>query len=113
MRANVAKRRREEKDAGIRPEEGVPSEKVELDPRARHDRTVRLLQARLETLARVSERSLGRASFEHDLLRVAAGTRHAVALELLSAQEADEIWAEVARRHPRLARSRGRFGLAA
>ena len=68
---------------------------------ARHDRTVRLLAYRLETLAVASLRSPGgeRAYRDHILAAVAA-TRHAVALELLSAKEADAIWAEVAARHP-------------
>ena len=34
------------------------------------------------------------------ILGVVAATRHAVALDLLSPQEAGEIWAGVARRHP-------------
>jgi hypothetical protein len=72
-----------------------------MDSHARHDRTVRLLATRLETLAVASLRAPGgeRAYREHILAAVAA-TRHAVALDLLSAHEADTIWAEVARRHP-------------
>jgi hypothetical protein len=68
---------------------------------ARHDRTVRLLADRLETLAVASLRSPGgeRAYRDHILAAVAA-TRHAVALDLLSPKEADGIWAEVAKRHP-------------
>ncbi|HEY3106040.1 MAG TPA: hypothetical protein VGJ49_04495 [Gaiellaceae bacterium] len=68
---------------------------------ARHDRTVRLLADRLETLAVASLRSPGgeRAYRDHILAAVAA-TRHAVALDLLSPKEADAIWAEVAKRHP-------------
>lgn len=68
---------------------------------ARHDRTVRLLADRLETLAVASLRSPGgeRAYRDHILAAVAA-TRHAVALELISPNEADAIWAEVAKRHP-------------
>jgi hypothetical protein len=68
---------------------------------ARHDRTVRLLADRLETLAVASLRSPGgeRVYRDHILAAVAA-TRHAVALELLSPKEADAIWAEVAKRHP-------------
>ncbi len=67
----------------------------------RHDRTVRLLEARLEALARISECSLvGARPFDEAVLRAAAATRHAIALELLTPEEAGEIWAEVARRHP-------------
>jgi hypothetical protein len=67
----------------------------------RHDRTVRILEARLEALALVSERALtGSRRFDRQILGAAAATRHAVALRLLSAEEAGEIWAGVARRHP-------------
>ena len=68
----------------------------------KHDRTVRLLEARLEALAAVSERRPSRGrSYDPHILGVVAATRHAVALDLLSPQEAGEIWAGVARRHPR------------
>jgi hypothetical protein len=67
----------------------------------RHDRTVRLLEGSLEALAVVSERAPGgRRPFDRQILGVVAATRHAVALDLLSPQEAGEIWAGVARRHP-------------
>ena len=67
----------------------------------RHERTVRLLEARLEALAVVSERAPnGRRPDDRRILGAVAATRHAVALDLLSAQEAGEIWAGVARRHP-------------
>lgn len=72
-----------------------------MDTDARHDRTVRLLAARLETLAVASVRSPGgeRAYRDHILAAVAA-TRHAVALDLISPDEAGTIWTQVARRHP-------------
>jgi hypothetical protein len=72
-----------------------------LDLLTRHDRTVRLLADRLETLAVASIRFPGgdRAYRDHILAAVAA-TRHAVALRLISADEAGAIWDEVARRHP-------------
>jgi hypothetical protein len=72
-----------------------------MDDDTRHDRTVRLLAARLESLAIASVRSPGgeRVYRDHILAAVAA-TRHAVALELLSAEEAGAIWIEVATRHP-------------
>jgi hypothetical protein len=67
----------------------------------RHDRTARLLEARLEALAVVSERApRGGSPFERHILGAAAATRHAVALHLLSPEEAGAIWAGVARRHP-------------
>jgi hypothetical protein len=67
----------------------------------RHDRTVRLLAARLETLAVASIRSPGgeRVYRDHILAAVTA-TRHAIALELISRDEASAIWAQVAHRHP-------------
>ncbi len=73
--------------------------RVTLHPR--HDRTARLLESRLEVLADRTERSLsGPRSVARDVLAVEAATRHAVALELLSHEEAGEIWAKVAKRHP-------------
>jgi hypothetical protein len=67
----------------------------------KHDRTMRLLEARLEALAVVSERApAARRSCDRHILGVVAATRNAVALELLSPHEAGEIWAGVARRHP-------------
>jgi hypothetical protein len=67
----------------------------------RHDRTVRLLEARLEAIAVVSERAPGGGRpFDRHILGAAAATRHAVALRLLSHEEAGAIWAGVARRHP-------------
>lgn len=72
-----------------------------MDAQTRHDRTVRLLAARLESLAVASIRSPGgeRVYRDHILAAVAA-TRHAIALDLLSAEEAGAIWVEVAARHP-------------
>jgi hypothetical protein len=72
-----------------------------MDSHARHDRTVRLLADRLETLAVASTRSPGgdRAYRDHILAALAA-TRHAVALRLLTPTEAGAIWNEVAGRHP-------------
>jgi hypothetical protein len=72
-----------------------------MDLLTRHDRTVRLLADRLETLAVASIRSPGgdRAYRNHILAAVAA-TRHAVALRLISTHEAAAIWDEVAHRHP-------------
>lgn len=72
-----------------------------MDTSARHDRTARLLAARLETLAVASIRlPAGERLYRDHILAAVAATRHAVALELLSAQEAGAIWAQVAERHP-------------
>lgn len=60
-----------------------------------------MLEARLEGLACVGERSPGvSARLELQVSAVAAATRRAIALELISADEADAIWAQVAARHP-------------
>jgi hypothetical protein len=67
----------------------------------RHDRAVRLLAARLEVVAGLTERSLsGPRSVETHVLGLEAATRHAVDLELVTRDEAGALWAEVAQRHP-------------
>ena len=72
-----------------------------MDERIRHDRTVRLLAARLETLAVASMRAPGgERMVRHHILAAVAATRHAIDLDLLTSEEADTIWAEVAERHP-------------
>lgn len=72
-----------------------------MDANTRHDRTVRLLAARLETLAIASIRlPAGERTYRDHILAAVAATRHAVALELLSPEEANAIWAQVASRHP-------------
>ena len=68
---------------------------------ARRSRTLRLLEVRLETLATADERSLsGSRRIEPGVLAAEAATRHAVELQVLTPDEAREIWAGVARRHP-------------
>lgn len=85
-----------------------------MDEQARHDRTVRLLEARLEALAAASERApRGERRLDREIAGAAAATRHAVALDLISAAEADAIWAAVARRHPDAVWCRGGPRLAA
>jgi hypothetical protein len=72
-----------------------------MDERIRHDRTIRLLAARLDGLAVASMRTPGgERMVRHHILAAIAATRHAVDLGLLSTVEADSIWAEVAERHP-------------
>lgn len=80
-----------------------------------HERTVRLLEYRLETVASATERSLsGPRPLEHQVLAIEAATRHAVRLDVLTPQEAQRIWADVGRRHPGVAWCRsGCSGLAA
>ena len=72
-----------------------------MDERSRHDRTIRLLEARLEALAVASEqRPRGEQRLDREIVAAVAATRHAVALALISTDEADAVWAAVARRHP-------------
>jgi hypothetical protein len=72
-----------------------------MDSHTRHDRTVRLLADRLETLAVASIRSPGGERVYRDhILAALAATRHAVALRLLTPAEAGAIWNDVAGRHP-------------
>ena len=72
-----------------------------MDEHVRHDRTLRLLEARLEALASACERTpRGDRRFDTEIAAAAAATRHAVELGLISAPEANSVWAAVARRHP-------------
>jgi hypothetical protein len=85
-----------------------------MDERARHDRTLRLLEARLEGLAGASERApRAELRFEREIGAVVAATRHAIALGLISAEEAGAVWAVVAERHPEAAWCRAGPPLAA
>jgi hypothetical protein len=72
------------------------------------------LEARLEALAGASERSLtGADRYDRHIQEVKAATRHAVALELISSDEAGAVWAAVAQRHPRAGWCRIGPGIAA
>ena len=72
-----------------------------MDEHVRHDRTLRLLEARLEALASACERTpRGDRRFETEIAAAAAATRHAVELGLISPPEANSVWAAVTRRHP-------------
>jgi hypothetical protein len=85
-----------------------------MDAHAKHDRTIRLLEARLEALAAMSERSpRSERALEREIIAAAAATRHAVALQLISSDEAGAIWQTVARRHPQAGWCRSGFDLAA
>jgi hypothetical protein len=75
-----------------------------MDEHARHDRTLRLLEARLDALAGACEQSpRGERRLEREIAAAAAATRHAVDLGLISAREGEAVWAAVAARHPRAA----------
>jgi transcription elongation GreA/GreB family factor len=85
-----------------------------MDEHARHDRTIRLLEARLEALAAASERGpRGEQRLDREIVAAVAATRHAVALALISTDEADAVWDAVARRHPHARWCRLGPGLAA
>lgn len=72
--------------------------------RARTERTERLLIARLEDLARALERSgLPNETVTHLLESASVATMNAVALNLLSAEVAEEIWHDAEDRHPDVA----------
>ena len=72
-----------------------------MSPEAKRERTLRLLQSSLEALARLSERSeTPDLRLDGALLAVDAATGNAVALEPLMHEEAGEVWASGARRHP-------------
>ncbi len=72
-----------------------------MTPDTRHDRTMTLLAARLETIGLAVERRAERnPEIESHVLRAAMATRNAVLLELISREEADRVWADAAERHP-------------
>jgi hypothetical protein len=72
-----------------------------MDALARHERTLRLLETRLEWLAALCERTpSGARRYDREIVGVAAATKHAVALALITNEEAGAVWADVARRHP-------------
>jgi hypothetical protein len=67
----------------------------------RSNRTARLLVARLDAVARVASQ-LPHAETERLIELASVATMRAVALELLRAEHADEIWREAHARHPQL-----------
>ena len=72
--------------------------------RARTQRTERILVARLDELATALERSGGPAESVARLLESASvATVNAIALDLISADAAEEIWREAEERHPAVA----------
>jgi hypothetical protein len=68
---------------------------------ARAIRTARLLVARLEAVARVAGQ-LPHAETERLVELASVATMRAVALELIRADEADQIWRDAHVRHPEL-----------
>jgi hypothetical protein len=86
---------------------GVGAKHTRMTRRARAERTERILVARLEELALALERSSAPDEGVVRLLESASvATLNAVALDLLSPEAADEIWREVAERHPAVPLSR-------
>ena len=67
----------------------------------RSNRTARLLVARLDAVARVATQ-LRHAEAERLVELAAVATMRAVALELIRAEKADEIWRDAHVRHPQL-----------
>ena len=67
----------------------------------RTDRTARLLVARLDALAAAAA-NLHHKEAERLVELASVATMNAVALELLHAEQAEEIWREAHARHPEL-----------
>jgi hypothetical protein len=67
----------------------------------RCERTERLLVARLETLARAASQ-LRHPEAERLVELASVATMRAVALEMIQAERADEIWRDAHIRHPQL-----------
>ena len=72
-----------------------------MTPEARAERTANLLVARLDALARTASQ-LPHADTERLVELASVATIHAVALDLLHAEHAREIWAAAHERHPGL-----------
>jgi hypothetical protein len=82
---------------------GVDANEARMTRRARTERTERILVARLEELARTLERSGAPTESVARLLESASvATVNAVALNLLSAEAAEEIWRDAEERHPQV-----------
>ena len=75
-------------------------------PSVRHDRTLRLLAAELEAVSRAGARGSARCDLESRVLRLAAATRNAVDLGVISADEADRLWASAIDRDPLIGATR-------
>ena len=78
--------------------------RARMTRQARAERTERILIARLEELARVLERSGAPTDAISRLLESASvATINAVALNLISAELADDIWRDAETKHPDVA----------
>jgi ubiquinone biosynthesis protein COQ9 len=73
----------------------------EVTEDARATRTARLLVARLDAVARIAGQ-LRHAEAERLVEIASIATMRAVALELIRAEQADEIWRDAHARHPQL-----------
>jgi hypothetical protein len=74
---------------------------VSMTADVRSDLTARRLSLRLEELARALECAGAPNATAAQLLESASvATMHAVSLELVTSQRAEEIWGDAARRHP-------------
>jgi hypothetical protein len=69
----------------------------------RSERTARLLIGRLDAVARVASQ-LRHVEAERLVELASVATMRAVALEMIQAERADEIWREAHVRHPQLPR---------
>jgi hypothetical protein len=67
----------------------------------RSERTARLLVARLDALARAAS-ELRHAEAERLVELASVATMRAVALEMIQAERADQIWRDAHVRHPQL-----------
>ncbi len=67
----------------------------------RSNRTARLLVARLDAVARIATQ-LPHAEAERLVELASIATMRAIALELIRAEKADEIWRDAHVRHPQL-----------
>jgi hypothetical protein len=67
----------------------------------RSERTARLLVARLDALARAAS-GLRHAEAERLVELASVATMRAIALEMIQAERADEIWRDAHVRHPHL-----------
>ncbi len=68
----------------------------------RSERIARLLEARIEELARALERAPAREA-TRGLEAVSVATTNAVTLELLTSERAAAVWRDAAERHPHVA----------
>jgi hypothetical protein len=67
----------------------------------RAERTTRLLVSRLDALAKVAS-GLHHAEATRLVERASVATMHAIALETLQIERAEEIWRQAHARHPQL-----------